>query len=125
MSEESAQSSGKSLKDQVKELLEEMKVTNIQVIDLEDHTMFDAFVLGTCTSSRHLRSSAEFVRVETKKTGDACLSIEASANWVAMDMGVVGVHLFTEEVRELYDLEGLWVDGNMDVGLVQNYLKGN
>jgi len=113
------------LTEKIKDYLEEMKVEDISVLDLKDHTMFDAFVLGTCTSSRHLKASAEFVRFESKKAGHKCLSIETSENWVAMDMGSVGIHLFREDVRELYDLEGLWLEGKLDVGLVPNFLKGS
>ena len=32
---------------------------------------------------------------------------------------------FMEDVRDHYDLEGLWSGERMDVGIVQNYLKGN
>lgn len=114
----------KSLEQRVVELLEEMKVVDIHMLALKDHTMYDAFVLGTCTSSRHLKSSAEFVRFETKQEDYKCLGIETSENWVAIDLGSVGIHLFLKEVRELYDLKGLWTEGKLDVGIVENYLKG-
>jgi ribosome-associated protein len=107
----------------VKDYLEEMKVLDIRVLDLKEHTLFDAFVVGTCTSSRHLKASAEFVRFESKKGGFRCLGIETSENWVAMDMGNIGVHLFNEELRKLYDLEGLWEEGKLDVGLVLPFIE--
>ena len=113
-----------TLAQRVVELLEEMKVNDIRLLNLEEHTMYDAFVVGTCTSARHLKSSAEFVRFETKQEKIHCMGIETSENWVALDLGTVGVHLFLEDVREQYDLEGLWAEGKLDVGIVENYLKG-
>ena len=32
------------------------------------------------------------------------------ANWVLMDYGDVVVHVFQEDTRRLYDIEGLWMD---------------
>ena len=33
-------------------------------------------------------------------------------DWVAMDLGNIALHLFTEETREKYDLESLWSVGS-------------
>ncbi|PJB37734.1 MAG: ribosome silencing factor, partial [Deltaproteobacteria bacterium CG_4_9_14_3_um_filter_51_14] len=35
---------------------------------------------------------------------------EQNAQWVLMDYGDVIIHIFYEDVRKFYDLEGLWVD---------------
>ena len=32
------------------------------------------------------------------------------ASWVLMDFGDVVVHVFQEDARNLYDIEGLWMD---------------
>lgn len=31
-----------------------------------------------------------------------------SQDWIIVDMGKFVLHVFTQEVREYYDLEGLW-----------------
>ena len=108
----------------VVELLEEMKVDDVRVLELEGHSLFDFFVVGTCTSSRHLKSSSDHVRYEIKQAGHHCFSVERSDDWVAMDLDTVALHLFLEDVRDHYDLEGLWAEGKLDVGLVENFLKG-
>jgi ribosome-associated protein len=33
-----------------------------------------------------------------------------NATWVLMDFGDVVVHVFQDEARQLYDIEGLWLD---------------
>ena len=33
--------------------------------------------------------------------------------WLVMDYGDVVVHLFSPDMREYYDLEGLWNDGKV------------
>jgi ribosome-associated protein len=34
----------------------------------------------------------------------------AGATWVLIDFGDVVVHVFQEDARAVYDIEGLWID---------------
>jgi hypothetical protein len=36
-----------------------------------------------------------------------------NAQWVLMDYFTIIVHVFNEPMREHYDIEGLWADGNL------------
>jgi ribosome-associated protein len=38
---------------------------------------------------------------------------EAQSGWVLLDYGSVLVHIFAEEQREFYDLEGFWKNANV------------
>lgn len=38
---------------------------------------------------------------------------EQEATWVVLDYGSVMVHVFQRETRELYNIEGLWADGDI------------
>lgn len=38
---------------------------------------------------------------------------KGSGEWIAMDYGDVMVHLFVPQLRQYYDLEGLWADAQI------------
>ncbi len=42
---------------------------------------------------------------------------EASSGWVLMDYGDILVHIFGEEEREFYNLEGFWNQANVLVSI--------
>lgn len=96
----------------IAELLEDKKAENILVLDLRpERVIADFFVIATGTSDRNLKALAEHVRVELKDSYDTkAASTEgiAESGWVLLDYGVVIVHIFLEERRQYYDLEGLW-----------------
>ena len=47
-----------------------------------------------------------------RKIGKRPMSVEGlpHGNWVLMDFGDVVVHVFQDDARSLYDIEGLWLD---------------
>ncbi len=71
----------------------------------------DYFVICSANSDRQAKALAEHVR-ERIKAEDQRLpfSIEGQSDsgWVLLDYGNVIVHVFLEEERRYYDLEGLW-----------------
>lgn len=85
---------------------------NIVVLDMREQTpLFDYFVIATGASRRQLHAISEEVdRVLEKEMGDRRLSISGyeDSRWIVLDYGDVVVHLFDEETRGYYDLEGLW-----------------
>lgn len=88
------------------------KGKNIVVLDLRQQTpIFDYFVIATGTSRRQLHAmSDEIDNVLEKELGDHRLGVEGyqDSHWVIMDYGDVVIHLFDENTRSYYDLEGLW-----------------
>ena len=85
---------------------------NIVVLDLREQTpIFDYFVIATGTSRRQLHAmSDEIDNVLEKDMGDRRQGVEGyqESHWVIMDYGDVVIHLFDENTRSYYDLEGLW-----------------
>jgi ribosome-associated protein len=74
----------------------------------------DFFYIASLDNARQIRSVAEKIVLRAKEAGHRPLGVEgisgADTHWALIDLGDVMVHLFLEEARGLYDLEGLWAD---------------
>uniref|UniRef100_A0A8D8BAT7 Mitochondrial assembly of ribosomal large subunit protein 1 n=1 Tax=Culex pipiens TaxID=7175 RepID=A0A8D8BAT7_CULPI len=76
----------------------------------------DYICVVTGMSFRHMRGIAEFVRKIFKMKrapSDIIPKIEGenSRDWMALDLGNIALHIFSEQAREQYDLESLWAVG--------------
>lgn len=93
-------------------MVEDKKAENIVLLDLRpDAIIADFFVICTGLSDRQLKALAEHVRTSVKERYEKLpTSVEGASDsgWVLVDYGDVIVHLFMEEKRRFYDLEGLW-----------------
>jgi ribosome-associated protein len=93
-------------------VLEDNKAEDIVLLDLRPDTIIaDFFVLGNGNSDRHLRALTEHVREAAKDDfGKRPFSVQGTpeSGWMLLDFSDVVVHLFIEEKREYYDLDGLW-----------------
>ena len=91
----------------------EKKAGNIVVLELSGLTdIADFFVIASGSSERHVRTISDGVEHGMKEKGLPPLSAEGydEGRWVIIDYGDVIVHVFLEELRELYDLESLWIE---------------
>jgi ribosome-associated protein len=63
-------------------------------------------------SDRHAPALAQGSEEALKRKGVRPVAVEGLpvANWVLMDFGDVVVHVFQHDARQLYDIEGLWLD---------------
>ena len=87
---------------------------DVLVLDARKQTsLFDYLVLATGTSRRQLHAISEDIdhRLEDD-LGDQRMGIEGyqESRWIVLDYGTVVIHLFDEETRAYYNLEGLWAD---------------
>lgn len=93
-------------------VVEDRKAEDILLLDLRPDTIIaDFFVIANGNSDRQLRALVDHVRTEVKeKYAVLPYSVEgrAESGWVLMDYSDIIVHLFLQEEREYYDLEGLW-----------------
>ena len=95
--------------------LDDDKAENIVTIDLEGRTsLCDAAVIASGRSSRHVGAMAEHLARRLKESGYGTrpVSGQGQGDWVLVDAGDVIVHLFRPEVRDYYDLEGMWSVGS-------------
>src|SRR5688500_8250004 len=72
----------------------------------------DYIVLLTGQSDRHVAAIADAVDHALGKQGFNAISVEGlpRGEWVLIDFVDVVVHVFQEQTRSLYDLDGLWMD---------------
>lgn len=73
----------------------------------------DWFVITSARNQRQVRAIVDEVEVALDRSGGPKpIRVEGrdSCNWVLMDYGIFIVHVFTDEARDLYDLERLWSD---------------
>lgn len=72
----------------------------------------DYFVIASGQTVRQLKAMLESVDGELSAEGVEPLGREGdvASGWVLLDYGAVIVHLFGQEQRGHYDLEGLWYD---------------
>ncbi len=104
---------------QVVDVLDENKAENIVLLDLRPDTVIaDFFVICTATSDRQIRALVDYVREGVREKFDRSpFSSEGTpeSGWQLLDYGDVVVHIFQDEQRRYYDLEGLWHQANVMV----------
>jgi ribosome-associated protein len=91
--------------------LEDDKAEDIVTIDMEGRSsLCDAVVIASGRSSRHVMAIAEHLSRRLKENGYGTKPVTGAAqgDWVLVDAGDVIVHVFRPEVRDYYDLEGMW-----------------
>lgn len=89
------------------------KAIAIEILDVVGKVDYaDFLVLMTGRSNRHVDALAQAIEEECARKKKHALSVEGMphAAWVLIDFGDVVVHIFQEQARGLYDIEGLWLD---------------
>jgi ribosome-associated protein len=89
------------------------KAVGLEILDVAGKVDYaDFLVLMTGRSDRQVVALSQGIEDALKKKNRRPLSVEGLpvASWVLMDYGDVVVHVFQDDARGLYDLEGLWMD---------------
>ena len=119
MAKKSPTNSKLSLIDLVVKGIQEKKGTNIAVVDLRNvmNAYSDYFVICTGSSDTNVQaisSSIEDLLRETLLEKPIHVEGYREANWILMDYFETLVHIFKEDEREHYNLEGLWADAKIE-----------
>jgi ribosome-associated protein len=97
-----------------RDLAENRKGENIVVLDVHEvSSIADFFVMVSATSEPHLRAITEEITEKLRDEHDVrAKSVDGSLQtaWMVLDYFDVIVHVMRADVRERYDLEGLWGD---------------
>jgi ribosome-associated protein len=102
------------MRQEIVQALADAKGQDIKVLDVRKVTDFtDYMIIASGTSSRHVQTLADKVCVHMKALGLMPVGREGEVvgDWVLIDFGDVVAHLMRPQVRDLYNLEKLWGDG--------------
>lgn len=91
----------------------EKKASGLEVIDVAGRVDYaDFLVLMSGRSDRHVTALSAAIEEALRKRNKRAIAVEGlpHANWVLMDFGDVVVHVFQDDARAAYDIDGLWMD---------------
>lgn len=89
------------------------KAERIEIIDIGDKVDYaDFLVLMSGRSDRQVQGIAGGIEESLRERGERVHGTEgmSQGHWVLLDYSDVIVHVFLEEVRKNYDLEGMWME---------------
>ncbi len=92
------------------ELAFDKKAYDIRALDISRvSSIADFLVIISGSSDRQNQAIADSIRIGLKKYGKVN-NIEGAGEgvWIVMDYGDVLVHIFKDDLRRHYDLDGLW-----------------
>src|SRR5690348_13079327 len=97
-----------------REFADNKKAENIVILDVRKiSSVTDYFVIASGTSEPHLRAIVEEITDQLRQehaVRPRAVDGTVHGAWVVLDFFDVIVHVMRQDVRERYDLEGLWGD---------------
>ena len=96
------------------EFADNKKAENIVILDVRKiSSVTDYFVIVSGTSEPHLRAIVEEITGKLRdENGVRPRAVDGTVHgaWVVLDFFDVIVHVMRQDIRDRYDLEGLWGD---------------
>lgn len=90
----------------IKNLLDEKKAENIEVIDLTSKDyIVDYVVIATTLNSKHAFALLNYLKTDLKPLGEEFLRVDENDEWTIIDFGDMFINLMTEDARQKYSLE--------------------
>lgn len=92
--------------EKIKQILDEKKAENIEIVDMSDKEYVAKFVIiATTLNSRHAASLKDELEKLLGSLGEKILRFEQSDEWSVIDLGDVLIHLMSQNYRMKYDIE--------------------
>ncbi|MEA4858078.1 MAG: ribosome silencing factor [Solidesulfovibrio sp.] len=94
--------------------LAEKKAKDILALDVAPfNPVCEAMVVASAASLRQAKALADHVLERCGEHGFSYLGMEGyrHGQWVLLDLNDVMVHIFQEDLRPFYNIEGLWAEG--------------
>ena len=105
-----------NLNDICVQTLSDNKAEDILSLDIEGISSFaDNIIIATANSTRHAKSLSEKLIETIKNNKMSVLGVEGKieSGWVLVDCGDVVINIMKNDVRDFYDLEGLWGENTL------------
>jgi ribosome-associated protein len=97
--------------EQIAAWLHEKKARDVIALDVRKFSsVTEGMIIATANSARQAKSLGAWLLEQGKKCGAPAMGTEGMevGQWILVDFNDVVVHIFQEDVRELYNLEGLF-----------------
>ena len=97
----------------ISQIVADRKAIDVVVLDMANaSSITDYFLICSGGSERQVQAIADAIDEQLKKAGMTALGVEGyrDGRWILMDFGDVIVHIFSQELRDFYDLERLWAN---------------
>ena len=110
---EASPTEGRELALLLAEIISDTPARDTVVLDIHELSPFaDYFVITAGANERQLRAINRAVAERMAEAGIRPQRTEgaASSGWIVLDYGDVLVHIFSDDLRDFYRLEDLWVE---------------
>lgn len=103
---------------EIANLMQEFKGEAVLALDVSQlNSWTDFFVLVTTNSATHSKGLFKQVKEYIKENNLEIMvpkrKIPDGYDWTLIDLGVIVIHLMSEDAREFYNLEKLWQAGEV------------
>lgn len=91
----------------------EKKAFDITILELKKaSSLTDYFLICSGRSDRQVQAIAQSIEEKMGEKGVRPLGEEGmrEGRWVLIDYADVVIHIFYDQIRHYYDLEGLWIE---------------
>ena len=99
---------------QIVDIVDEKQASDILLLDIGEHTSIaDFFIIASVNNPRQAKAIEDELMQKLRiEQNIRPLNMEGvdgrGSGWALLDYGDVVIHLFTDEARSHFDLEGLW-----------------
>ncbi len=93
--------------------LQEKQAAGILALDLSAlNSVTEIALIVSATNQRHAQALADWLLQKLGQDGWEFMGMEGYQNgtWILLDLNEIVVHVFQQEYREFYNLEGLWAE---------------
>ncbi|MFA5015609.1 MAG: ribosome silencing factor [Actinomycetota bacterium] len=94
-------------------IADEKKADYIKILDMRSRlAITDYFLIISAKNTRLTRRIEEEIHLNLKKNNRYPINVSgfSEGNWILIDYDDFVIHIFTEQLREYYQLEKLWRD---------------